>query len=432
MNVAMSIKSRGVAASAARAVNVVSRFGATVSPMARRLERYLALTSELGFRPTWPATACVVDRHPDVLRDLAARGAEIALHGLVHGDHATQGVERQRDSIARARDIFDRHGLRPDGFRGPYLRYNAATLVALSELGIEYHSSQAVFYPPPGGGRDRVTDAYRRAIALYGALDARTIAVRPRIREGLVDIPIALPDDEILVERLGSDETSAEREWLHLLELTLARGDLLTVQLHPERLGELEGALRTLLGAARRRGGVWPARLDEIAGWWMRREGFRLHVTRTTSGHRVHVEADPDATILVRGAESTREPWSARDSVLTANDVHFRSERAPIVGVSPSSPREVRSFIREEGFQVEVADDASRFGAFVDAAGGWTETAILEAIESAPGPLVRIWRWPSRSRSALAVTGDIDALTLQDFALRFWETRETQFRGWRT
>jgi len=45
-------------------------------------------------------------------------------------------------------------------------------------------------------------------------------------------------------------------------------------------------------------------------------------------------------------------------------------------------------------------------------------------IEKAPGPLVRVWRWPDGARSALAATGDIDALTLRDFVVRSWETRD--------
>ena len=46
------------------------------------------------------------------------------------------------------------------------------------------------------------------------------------------------------------------------------------------------------------------------------------------------------------------------------------------------------------------------------------ERAILAEIDASPAPLVRLWRWPNGAQSALAVTGDIDALTLFDFGLR--------------
>ena len=44
---------------------------------------------------------------------------------------------------------------------------------------------------------------------------------------------------------------------------------------------------------------------------------------------------------------------------------------------------------------------------------------LLAEIEGADKPLVRLGRWPNGARSALAVTGDIDALTLWDYGLRF-------------
>src|SRR4029077_21164976 len=127
--------------SASRTARVLSRFGATSASMARRLERYETLTRGHDALPTWPTTACVFERHPQLVRRYADRGVEIALHGLVHGDHAMLDLRQQRESIARAMAIFERGGVRPTGFRGPYLRYNAATLLALRELGLRYHSS---------------------------------------------------------------------------------------------------------------------------------------------------------------------------------------------------------------------------------------------------------------------------------------------------
>ena len=81
-------------------------------------------------------------------------------------------------------------------------------------------------------------------------------------------------------------------------------------------------------------------------------------------------------------------------------------------------------------FPYEISDDAAAYGAHVDVpAGIWSEREVLDAVERAPGPLVRISRWPNAARSALAVTGDIDALTLTDFVLRSWETREQRSNG---
>ena len=146
MSLVMSLRGRGAVGSAARTAAVLSRFGATASAMAARLERYRTVAADFGARPTWPATACVLARHPDLLRRYADGGAELAVHGLVHGDHALLDYATQRETIARAVGIFERAGLEPAGFRGPYLRYNDATITVLRELGFRYHSSQAL--PP--------------------------------------------------------------------------------------------------------------------------------------------------------------------------------------------------------------------------------------------------------------------------------------------
>jgi len=429
MSLTMSLRGRGPAGSAARTAKVLASFGATTGAMAQRLERYDAITSELGIRPTWPTTACVLARHPEVLQRFAARGAEIPVHGLVHGDHAAMDRQRQRDTIGRAIELFARAGLEPTGFRGPYLRYNQATLEVLRELGFRYHSSQAVHFPL----RSDATPSYDLALELYSAIDARNVAVIPRLRDGLVDIPVAIPDDEILVERLRWTECAAAAQWCQVLDLTHGRGDLFTLQLHPERIPELGNALQAVLGEARRRvPSIFIARLDAIASWWLRRSRFTLSVTGLGDcRYRVQADADADATLLVRGLAVDGEPWYGRDQRTDRFDFETRSPRRPVVGVSRRSPDGVGRFLSEEGLPFEISDEVDAYGAYVDVPDArWSEGEVLREIEAARGPLVRMWRWPDGARSALAVTGDVDALTLRDFVTRSWETRSTSFRGW--
>ena len=433
MSLVMSLRSRGAAGSASRTAKVLSRFGATAASMGRRLDRYERITSDHDALPTWPTTACVFERHPDLLRRYADRGIELALHGLVHGDHAALDLRRQRETIARAIEIFERAGVQPVGFRGPYLRYNAATIEALRELGLRYHSSQAVVFPLPAPIDAAAGPSYEQALALYSAVDARRVAVRPRLRDRLVDIPVAVPDDEIIGERLHLSEPERVAAWLAILELTYRRGDLFTVQLHPERIGELGDALgATLADARRRRPHVFIARLADIADWWLRRDRFQLSIDRCAPDrYRVHLQADDDATLVVRGTAPVGRPPvappSGSDPLWAQRDCEISSQRAPLVGVSRRTPEGVRAFLAEDGFPIEVSDERARYGAYVDVPGPeWAEQDVLDAIDVGPGPLVRVGRWPSGARSALAVTGDIDALTLRDFVVRSFETRETR------
>jgi peptidoglycan/xylan/chitin deacetylase (PgdA/CDA1 family) len=434
MSLVMSLRGRGAVGSAARTAAVLSRFGATASAMAARLERYRTVAAGFGARPTWPATACVLARHPDLLRRYADAGAELAVHGLVHGDHALLDYATQRETIARAVAIFERAGLEPAGFRGPYLRYNDATITVLRELGFRYHSSQAFAFPrfDAWGNALPGNRAYELALELYAARDATRLAVRPRFREGLVDIPVAIPDDEIILERLRLDEAAAMAEWSRIFEISYARGDLFTIQLHPERIFELETALWTALNAAAsRRPRVFFARLDEIADWWRRRDRSKLVVSRLGGARiRVDLDGDPEARLVARGLSVQGEPWHGGETLLEQRSFEVTSERVPMVGVSRRTPPAVRTFLAEEGLPVEESDDRVAYGSYIDVADtDWSETAVLDAIEQSPGPLVRLWRWPNGARSALAVTGDIDALTLKDFVLRSWETRRNAFGG---
>jgi peptidoglycan/xylan/chitin deacetylase (PgdA/CDA1 family) len=427
MSLAMSLNSRGPAATVARTASVVSRFGATTSAMVRRLERYDSITSGWGVRPTLPTTACVLARHPRLLRTYAERGIELAVHGLVHGDHAAIDERRQEDTIARAIDLFAQHGVQPTGFRGPYLRYNQATLKVLRRLGVRYNSSQAVVFPLRATDLEPVArSSYQLALRLYSARPATRTSVIPRLRDGLVDIPVAVPDDEILLDRLRFDTSARTAEWLHILDFTHRRGELFTIQLHPERIDQLGAALgATLAEARRKRPTVYIARLDEIAAWWLRRHGFTLRVTRDGDRSHIALDADDDAVLLTRGIDGVQLPWDETYARSERHQFEMRSSRAPIVGVSRRSPAAVREFIAEEGFPVEISDDRHLYGAYVDVrASDWSEIEVVSAIEAAPGPLVRVWRWPGGARSAIAVTGDIDALTLRDFLVRSWETRD--------
>jgi hypothetical protein len=95
----------------------------------------------------------------------------------------------------------------------------------------------------------------------------------------------------------------------------------------------------------------------------------------------------------------------------------------PVVGLSPRTSPNLQRFLTEEGFPFEVSAHPERFGAYLDLPSRiWDEADVLAAIAREPGPIVQLARWPNGNRSALAITGDIDSLTLADFVWRAIET----------
>jgi len=85
-----------------------------------------------------------------------------------------------------------------------------------------------------------------------------------------------------------------------------------------------------------------------------------------------------------------------------------------------SSPRLV-TFLRQQGYIVEQVDDDQRHVLYLDYPRfeDEDERPLLARIEQGEFPLVRLGRWPHGARSALSITGDIDALTIWDYGLRF-------------
>ncbi|HEX8246419.1 MAG TPA: polysaccharide deacetylase family protein [Longimicrobium sp.] len=409
MAVLFPVRHRDSGGVVARARSIAWRFGVSPRPMEARLAHLDALTAEFGVRPTWALTARVLQRSQVAVRRFADRGVDFALRGLTHDDLSLRSLAEQRASIARAADVFRAADIPFSGFRCPYLRGNAATDQVLAELDFLYHSTTPVrLHTAPGHGRTPHPP------------------VRPSERGGLVHIPVALPDDEmILGRRLGPGGLAGA--WRAMLDATWRRGELLTLRLHPERIFECDEALRSLLSDARsRRPAVWIATLDRIARWWRRRAETRLSVHEPEPGRfRVVVDGDPYAALLVRNlALGDTEPWFGAERVAHCRDCQVRAERKPVVGVSTRSPASVLDFLAEEGFPAEVSDERARYGAWVDAPGDAIDhSALLAALETADGPLVRLARWPAGARSALAVTADIDGITLQDFALRLWDAR---------
>jgi hypothetical protein len=252
--------------------------------------------------------------------------------------------------------------------------------------------------------------------------------VRPREVGGLVQIPVAVPDDEIMVDRLRLDEAVQATVWRAILDRTYARDELFTIQLHPERIFRSGYALDAILAEARRRTPrMWLATLDEIASWWLARRDVRLRVSCVSvDRYQVEVTGDPRATVIGSNLIDTHAvAWWEREQVIQAPRVEITSARKPVVGISSRTPAAVLEFLAEEGFVCELTADPNTVGAYVDVAGGWQETTLLEALDDAPGPLVRLARWPDAARGAVAVTGDVDSITLQDFAARLYETSES-------
>ncbi|MBI4721147.1 MAG: polysaccharide deacetylase family protein [Chitinivibrionia bacterium] len=409
---------RGPANSAKRAVQIATRFGVGPGKMGRRFDRFMDLMDEYGCKPTFPITALPMSRNPAFARHLLERGAELAVHAYTHCDMTTLDYRSQSAHIEKALHLFRTLGVPFCGFRAPYLHWNEDTMKVVEDYRFLYSSNQAVLW----GVLDLEALAplqmqgWTKGTAFYNPIDTEENAVLPYVRRGFVEVPVSLPDDEVLLDRMYMRDLDALTSvWNTIFERTYDRGELFTVMLHPERIDFFRRPLEHLLSSARsRKPGVWIATLAEIAGWWKDKQRNRAVFSRSRESINVEIRACAGAAAYLRreGNERRLEPGA----------IELRTDARPCVGVSPGSARAAMQQLEDRGYVIEVGETAGDFaihlGMLQSASYGdlWKR---LERLESFPGPLVRFDTWPHGNKSALAVTGDIDALTLWDFVQRF-------------
>ncbi|MFX1475660.1 MAG: hypothetical protein ACFFCO_09345, partial [Promethearchaeota archaeon] len=123
------------------------------------------------------------------------------------------------------------------GFRAPYLSRDDNLRAAAEAIGFAYVSNQPILWDVLEGESYSPTDhaAYERAIDFYQPWLAKDRPSLPRLHNQLVEIPVSLPDDEMLGDRLRGGTGLVERAWRRILAETYQRGELFTIQLHPER-----------------------------------------------------------------------------------------------------------------------------------------------------------------------------------------------------
>ena len=209
--------------------------------MKDRIESYVVLLESYGARPTFPVTANVVSRHPDFFRDLRSR-CELSVHGLVHEDYRTIPRSVRSVHLDLSKRIFREIGIESPGFRAPYLSTNQDLFEDIKGARFDYDASTSVFWPVVE--RTRTVEL---ALKAYSPMTVRE-ALPQMISRDVPILATSLPDDEILVDRLGiRNPARLSKLWIRAFELCLADGMPFVTDIHPERILLCEDALRALI-----------------------------------------------------------------------------------------------------------------------------------------------------------------------------------------
>jgi peptidoglycan/xylan/chitin deacetylase (PgdA/CDA1 family) len=409
------VRSKGPAGVPGRAVAIGRNFGLTEARIAAKLEVLGELTARYQAPLTACVTACLVARYPAVVEAMRRRGWEVAAHGKVHCDFRQLSEEEQAHEMEEALGLCRNLALEVCGFRAPYLAWDEATRRAAAKAGFLWTSNQALLWPVLDRSKHSQSrwESFERVLdTLYRPRLAGGCVSVPRLINGVVEIPVSLPDDEILLDRLKVNESALECVWRRLFEESRRFGELAVLLIHHERMAQLAGPLEGLLASVSRLGrAVWLVDLGTLARWWLERSAFFFRVSGGPPRFEVEAACSGRAAVRLKEAGRWREVEERRFSL--------ESALRPTIGTTAEVAPEALDFLRQEGFAVESRRDGH--GLVLEGPRGFgagDERELLEAVERAPGPLLRFWRWPHGVESALALSMDVDSITLLDFLRR--------------
>ncbi len=438
-----SIKTKGVHNFARRLRTVFTRFGFTEAQSQRALQAIIDTLRSYNAAPTFFIPAVVLRRHSELIAGIARRGAEIGVHGYVHNDYRTLTEPEQYIQTQKAVSVFQNLQVPFQGFRNPYLGWTDASLRVFSALNFAYESNEAVLHDVIDIEKlsPLIRSGFEKSLKLFQATSCNAYALRPHFEGKLLRIPTSIPDDEMLFDRLritGAEEVG--RIWSQVMQRVYDLGCLYTLNLHPERGILCQQALHILLAYASNLSlPVWIGRIGDVAQWWKDRSAFRLTITPQSSGiWRVEATCTSQATLLGRHLtveDQPTRPWFGNDVLIASRSFTVQSSLCPCIGVSMRTPEEVVSFLSEQGYPSLrcTAEQAHEYAYYMDMPEGLETirkdyvqrmSALVDKIEALEAPFLHFGCWPDGNRAALAVSGDIDSVTVQDFFMRVIEVSQ--------
>lgn len=98
---------------------------------------FLDALDRLGWRATFFMLGEMAVAHPDVAKEVARRGHEVAVHGYAHSNHIWRSPRWARHDVMKARDTLgELTGAEPRWARPPYGALSASTLLAARQAGL--------------------------------------------------------------------------------------------------------------------------------------------------------------------------------------------------------------------------------------------------------------------------------------------------------
>lgn len=394
----------------------------TISRISELIERL----SDNHCSPTFFVPAIVVKRNPIFFRSLQAKGCEIGVHGYNHVDLTAYSPEESARQLLKAVQVFQNNQIEVHGFRCPYLSSSNRLINSLSQGSFKYSSNKAVRWIDKSYSGENFPQFFNTINRFYQPSNSEEYLCLPWKFNNLIEIPVFVPDDLQLHDGLGFNQEQIFDFWLNILRQTYQRGELFNLMFHPELASFIEVPLIDLLRELiLYTPHVWITRLCDLSLWWSEFEKYEVEINHSDNGYDLIFRCSPRSTLLYRGFSTSvkSKPWDGiyRRSLTPIMDV--QGQKLPFIGLPDDAPDWVYSNLRRVGYVLIPNNSEFECNLFLDdhCLRQFSQPIeLIKYIETQNFPLVRFWPWPDGARSAICITGDLDALSLIDYAARIF------------
>jgi polysaccharide deacetylase family protein (PEP-CTERM system associated) len=233
------------------------------------MRRALDLLDSLGVRATCFFLGWLAQRHPQLVKEAAAAGHEVACHGMFHEILPAMGPQRFLEDLRAAKSVLEDITSCPvTGYRAPRWSVRNAPWAypILGECGFAYSSSRL---PVPGLGGGKVEAEVCAGIIEFPALASPWAPLRLPAGGTLALRVLPVPFLEACRDRVLASGTPAVY-WFHPWELDPAPQVLPDMHCLPRcqrysRLSLLPSRLKRLVGQGR------TSTLGEVSALWRTR-----------------------------------------------------------------------------------------------------------------------------------------------------------------
>ena len=258
--------SKGPRGAFQRFLTVKKRFALSPKKQIDFIKHYISLLKKHNFKATFFISAKILEKHIQDLEAVSSDSIEWGIHGFIHKDMSELKPDELKEHISRAVAIFDRYGIAFRGFRAPYLRANIYNAKILAESGrFLYDSSTSIIWDEFYGQKHNYFNWVNN---FYNPILHSDKASLPNKENVLIELPVSLPDDDILIDKEIYNAEEALLLWKNILRFCHEKNEMFILQLHPERIFELNNTLEALMVEARKlTPPLWITTLTQLAEW---------------------------------------------------------------------------------------------------------------------------------------------------------------------